>query len=94
MIITTVVIVSALFILLVWLVIRAHKRKIYSGVEGIIGEIGEVVKEIIPDKDGLVKLHGELWKAVSNNEQIISGEKVKVVNVHDLFLTVTKNINN
>jgi membrane-bound serine protease (ClpP class) len=46
-VITTVVIVSALFMLLIWLVVKAHKRKVHTGVEGIIGETGEVLKTFI-----------------------------------------------
>jgi len=89
-IITTVVIVSALFILLIWLVVKAYKRKVTTGIEGIIGEHGEVTKDISPDTSGLVKLHGELWTAISKGELITSGSKVKVLEVHDLQITVTK----
>jgi membrane-bound ClpP family serine protease len=89
-IITTVVIVSALFMLLIWLVVKAHRRKVHTGVEGIIGETGEVFKDILSDEGGLVKLRGEIWKAVSNGEQILTGSKVKVLAVHDLQITVTK----
>jgi len=89
-VITTVVVVSALFILLIWLVVRAHRRKVFTGVEGIINEIGEVTNDILSDSNGLVKLHGEIWKAVSNGEQILAGSKVKVLEVHDLQITVTK----
>ena len=88
-IITTVIIVSALFILLAWLVLRAHKRKVVTGTEGLIGDIGEVTKDIT-DQYGLVKLRGEIWKAISNGEQISAGTKVKVTGINDLELTVTK----
>jgi membrane-bound serine protease (ClpP class) len=89
-IITTVVIISGLFMLLIWLVIKAHKHKVYTGEEGLIGEIGEVTKDILINNEGFVKLHGEFWKAISKDEHLAAGEKVKVVEVHDLQLTVTK----
>src|SRR4030095_12355720 len=62
-IITTVIIISALFILLGWLVVRAHKRKVVTGTEGLIGDIAEVTKDIT-DVYGLVKMRGEIWRAI------------------------------
>ncbi|HEY3250030.1 MAG TPA: nodulation protein NfeD [Ignavibacteria bacterium] len=88
-IVTTVIVISTLFILLGWLVIRAHKRKVVTGIEGIVGDVGEVTKDIM-DGYGLVKLRGEIWKAISKDEQISAGAKVKVVGIKDLELTVTK----
>ena len=89
-IITTVIIISGLFILLIWLVLRAFKRKVTTGVEGILGEIGEVTNDITPEGSGLIKLHGEIWTAISLGELISAGSKVKVLEVHDLEVTVTK----
>jgi membrane-bound serine protease (ClpP class) len=89
-IITTVIVLTLLFILLGWLVIRAHKRKVTTGNQGIIGEIGEVARDISITGEGLVKLHGEIWKAVSEGEPIPSGSKVKVLSIHDLQIKVAK----
>jgi membrane-bound serine protease (ClpP class) len=87
-IITTVVIIAGLFAILAWLVIRAHRRKAMTGESGMLGEIGEVFIDIA-NGSGTVKVMGEMWKAVSS-QQITKGEKVKVVGVKDLTITVEK----
>lgn len=87
-IITTVIIITALFAVLAWLVVRAHKRKAMTGESGMIGEIGEVFMDIINGK-GTVKIMGELWKAESD-QSIEKGAKVKVLKVHDLTIKVQK----
>ena len=56
-----------------------------------MGETGEVKKDI--DPEGVVFVHGELWRAVSR-EKIFSGEKVEVEDVQGLVLKVRKTINN
>ncbi len=87
-IITTVIIITALFAVLAWLVVRAHRRKAMTGESGMIGEIGEVFIDIINGK-GTVKIMGELWKAESD-QPIEKGAKVKVLGVHDLTIRVQK----
>jgi membrane-bound serine protease (ClpP class) len=92
-IITTVLIVSGMFVLLIWLVIKAHKRKVVTGEEGLIGEICEVLDKIEAGKTGAVKLHGEIWNAVlpsGSDEKISAKAKAKVIAVNNLTLTVQK----
>lgn len=92
-IITTVIVISALFILLIYLVVKAFKRKVETGVEGMVGETGEVVEDITADKEGAVKVHGERWYALlpeGSTEVITKGNKVKVLGIHNLKLTVQK----
>ncbi len=87
-IITTVIIITSLFAVLAWLVVRAHKRKAMTGESGMIGEIGEVFMDIV-NGTGTVKIMGELWKAESD-QPIEKGSKVKVLKVHDLTIKVQK----
>lgn len=87
-VITTVVIISLLFMLLAWLVIKAHRRKAMTGESGMLGEIGEVFEDITGGI-GTVRIMGELWKAESN-ESIPKGSKVKVSEVRDLTIRVQK----
>jgi membrane-bound serine protease (ClpP class) len=87
-VITTVVIISLLFMLLAWLVIQAHKRKAMTGESGMLGEIGEVFEDITGGI-GTVRIMGELWKAESD-ENIPKGSKVKVSGVRDLTIRVRK----
>lgn len=92
-IITTVIVVSGLFILLIYLVVKAHKRKVVTGEQGLIGEICEVMDKIESGKIGAVKLRGEIWNAVlpaDITEKIPAHSKVKVTAVNNLTLTVQK----
>ncbi|MBN2062467.1 MAG: nodulation protein NfeD [Deltaproteobacteria bacterium] len=87
----TIILVASFFIVVSSLAFRAYRIKPRGGREGLVGETGDVKKDI--DPEGLVFVHGELWRAVSR-EKIFSGEKVEVEDVHGLVLKVRKAINN
>ncbi len=61
-----------------WLVVRAHRRPVATGPEGLIGEIG-VVRETRMD-GGRVFVHGEHWEA-SFEGALQPGERIEVVRV-------------
>jgi membrane-bound serine protease (ClpP class) len=63
-----------------YLVFRSQKSKPSLGVEGLIGEIGEVRGKLTPR--GKVFVHGEYWNAQAEGE-IDVGEKVRVVGYDD-----------
>ncbi|MCI0448687.1 MAG: nodulation protein NfeD [Chlorobi bacterium] len=89
-IIGTVIIITTLFIMLAYLVIRAHKRKAMTGETGMVGEIGEVFSDFA-NGSGSVKVLGEIWKAETDDSgEITKGAKVKVVNVKGLTIKVQK----
>lgn len=69
---------SLIFLFLVFLVIRAHAKKIHTGKEGLVGEIGVAQTDLKPE--GKVFVHGELWNAEAVGE-VPKGSKVKVVQV-------------
>jgi membrane-bound serine protease (ClpP class) len=83
----TIVLISAFFILVSSLAFRAYKTKPKSGMEGMIGLVGQV-KETI-DPEGLIFVRGENWRAVSG-EKIEPGERVQVENAEGLVLTVKR----
>ena len=85
-----IVLISAFFLFVAWLAIRAQRSKVQAGREGLIGEVG-VVQEAI-DPEGKVFVHGELWRAVSR-EKIDANEKVEVEGIQGLLLKVRKAIN-
>ncbi|RPI19427.1 MAG: nodulation protein NfeD [Ignavibacteriae bacterium] len=92
-ILTTVLTVTALFLLLIFLVIKAHKRKVETGKEGLIGEVGEVYQELTSSGEGVVKVHGEMWNALlapGLDSVLPPGTKVKVVSLNNLKITVQK----
>jgi len=80
--------ISLIFVMLVYLVIKAHARRSLTGKEGMIGELGQALSPFSPD--GKIFVHGEIWRAVSD-DKIDKGDKVQVVEVQDhLTLKVKK----
>lgn len=69
------------------IVAKVHRKKSYSGKEGMVGEIGVAHTQIAPK--GKVFIHGELWDATSG-ETINKGENVVVVRVNGMKLVVKK----
>ena len=60
MIITAALITAAFFAFVVGMGLRAQSKKITTGKEGIVGEIGHVVVALKPR--GKIQVHGEIWK--------------------------------
>ena len=81
--ITITLIMAALFALVAWLVIKAHKRVVAIGGEGMAGKIASVRTA------DMVYLDGALWKAQCD-QPLVPGEKVEVVSVDKLLLKVKK----
>ncbi|MGB2697758.1 MAG: nodulation protein NfeD [Candidatus Zixiibacteriota bacterium] len=87
-IIILVVAATALFfIFAVGMGIRAQRKKTTTGEKGMIGMTGVARTKL--DPEGSVFVHGEIWKAVAD-QSIKKGEKIKVVEIEDLTLKVTK----
>ncbi|OGW80486.1 MAG: hypothetical protein A3G33_09710 [Omnitrophica bacterium RIFCSPLOWO2_12_FULL_44_17] len=74
---------------LVRLVFLSHRRKIKSGKEAMIGEMGEAFSDFKPNGEGKVFIVGEIWDAVSKDE-LRKGDKVKILKVKGLMLEVEK----
>ena len=62
-IIPTVLVVALLFIFVVAKALVIQRKKPATGIEGIVGEIGEVIAPISADAKGKVYVHGEIWDA-------------------------------
>ena len=78
---------AGITIFLISAVVRAHARRSVVGKEGLVGSIGVADREISPK--GTVSIHGELWKAKSD-DIIKKGDEVRVVKVEHLTLIVEK----
>ncbi len=88
MVILPVVIGTALFFLFViGLSIRTFRKKVVTGVEGLIGETGVAQSALNPE--GQVMVHGELWNARSD-EPVEQGETIQVLSVDKLKLRVSR----
>jgi len=70
---------------LMTLAVRAHRNKVVTGVQGLIGEVGTAQGVLAPL--GKVFVHGEIWNAVSSSP-IPAGSKVVVQKVDGLQLEV------
>ena len=90
LVVVTGVAVAAVFLGIVTLVIRAQQRPKIMGGETIVGRVGRVTVELAPQ--GMVQAGGELWSAVAASpaEHIGVGERVEVLAVKGLKLTVRK----
>jgi len=80
---------AVIVIILMRLVLRSRKWKQSTGKEELIGEEGEIVEAVAPGTAaGMVRVHGELWRAASRGEGIPRGAKVRVRKVDGLTLEV------
>ena len=68
------------FLFAVGLGLKAQRRKPTTGAQGIIGEVGVTLERI--DPEGQIKIHGEIWRATSD-EPIWPNTKVVVREVLD-----------
>jgi len=84
---TAVATLSGLMLVLGYLVFKSQRRKPTLGLEGLVGEIGEVRVELNPT--GKVFVHGEYWNAEADGE-IAVGEKVRVVGYDGMRLKVKR----
>ncbi len=85
-IIFSVALTTVFFVFLIGLGIKAQQRKPATGEEGLVGKTGIVTETLNPE--GMVKVHGELWRAVSTSGKINKGSLIKVVNIENLTLYV------
>ena len=60
-------------------------RRVQTGVENLVGSVGEVVEPLMPD--GQIRVLGELWEAHAQAE-LPRGTAVRVLKVEGLTLEV------
>lgn len=84
-----VVVLSVCFLgIILFALSKSIVRKPSSGREGMIGEEGVVFSNFV-NKEGLVKVHGEIWTACSDEDLRIN-DIVKVDRINGLKLWVSK----
>jgi membrane-bound serine protease (ClpP class) len=74
-------------VVLMRLVLRSRKWKTATGREELIGSNGVVTTALKSGAEGMVRVHGELWRAESA-EPVTEGKTVKVVRIEGLKLYV------
>jgi membrane-bound serine protease (ClpP class) len=85
-IITAVTISSLFFLFVIGMGLKAQRAKPAIGLEAMIGEIGQSLSELNPS--GTVRMHGEIWKAISIAGLITEGKKVVVTGFLNFTLQV------
>jgi membrane-bound serine protease (ClpP class) len=69
------------------LVLRSRKWKTATGKEELIGSQGMVTTELKAGAEGMVRVHGELWRAESS-QAVPEGKTVRITGVEGLTLYV------
>jgi len=78
---------AALSVFLMRLVLRSRKWKSTTGREEMIGAQGVVVSPMQNGTEGMIRIHGELWRAISSHP-VPEGKPVRVVRIEGLKLYV------
>jgi membrane-bound serine protease (ClpP class) len=86
-ILPTVIMTTLFFVFAATKAVSAHRHKPVTGREGLVGEEGNAVTDIMPE--GKVFVRGEYWDAESS-ERISKGEKVVVTELEGLRVKVRK----
>jgi membrane-bound serine protease (ClpP class) len=87
LIISASVVVSGFLIIVIRATYKVHRQKPITGEAGIIGETAVVCQELNPK--GLIKVNGEIWRAVSQNgKKIKKGQEVEILSLKGLTLKV------
>ncbi len=85
-IIVSVLVTTFFFVFLLGLGLKVQRKKPTTGIEGLIGEIGEAFSPLNPE--GTIRVHGEFWQAESISGKISKGEHVRVEEIQNLKLRV------
>ncbi len=80
---------SAIILLIGYFVAREHGRVATTGSEGLIGELVEVREVVAPDSPGKVFVHGEIWRARSD-EVLPPGAHARITSVSGLEVRVQR----
>ena len=78
---------AVLAVVLMRLVLRSRKWKSVTGKEELIGAPGVAVARLSAGSEGMIRVHGELWRAESSRP-VQEGEAVRVLRVEGLKLYV------
>lgn len=87
-IILFVVLTVLFFLFAITLGIKAQRKKVSTGEEGLMGEKGIALSDLDPEGD--IRVHGEIWKAENPERNIKTGDPVVVIGIENLKLKVKK----
>ncbi len=79
-------IVAGIALLLLYVGVKAQRKKIKTGQEALIGAKGIATSDLNPK--GEVRVSGEFWQATAKDATINSGSEIEVVDLDGMFLVV------
>jgi membrane-bound serine protease (ClpP class) len=80
---------AVIVVILMRAVLRSRHWKQATGKEELIGEVGEVTDPVdSASETGMVRVHGELWRAAAAGDTIPKGARVRVKKITGLTLEV------
>lgn len=85
-----VAVVGALAVVMLFLgrlALASQRRAPVTGADGLVGELGTSLGALGPGATGQIRVHGEIWRAVSPSA-VVPGQRVVVTGVHGLTLSV------
>lgn len=74
------------FLFIIGMGLKAQRQKVSTGVEAMIGDLGEVMEPLSPR--GTVRVQGEIWNAISLTGEVEAGKKVRIKEMRNLALYV------
>jgi membrane-bound serine protease (ClpP class) len=83
---------AAITVFLVGSIVRVHRQKAVTGSEGLIGQTGVAVEAfhaVGEHYEGMIRVHGELWKAVCS-ETVAAAQTIRITSREGLTLTVER----
>lgn len=86
--IPSIIMTSAFFVTVAWLVAKSHMKQPRTGEDGMIGKTGKVIAAASLQK-GKVMIHAEIWNAVFSGN-LSPGDEIVVKAIDGLVLTVEK----
>jgi membrane-bound serine protease (ClpP class) len=85
-----VAVVGAMAVVLLFLgrlALVSQRRAPVTGAHGLVGEMGTTLGALTPGEAGQIRVHGEIWRAVSPSA-VAPGQRVVVTGVHGLTLSI------
>jgi membrane-bound serine protease (ClpP class) len=79
---------SAFFAVVVRSLVRAQHAPVAAGPQALVGHVGRAVSNLEPT--GQVRVDGEVWSAVAEDEVVRQGEDVEVAGVEGVTLRVRR----
>jgi membrane-bound serine protease (ClpP class) len=77
LVVTLAVLIGAFWVFALTKAVQVKRQPVSVGAQTMVGEVGEV------RGDGLVFVHGELWRARSGDEPLRPGQRVRVERIED-----------